>query len=217
MGLMPRAVKARAYNSERRRQASAQTRRRILDAAHDLFVAHGYHATTVAEVADRARVHVDTVYQLAGRKPSLLRELIEESISGQDHPVAAEQRDYVLAIRNEPDPARKIALYAHAIRRIQERLAPLFLALRDASTVDEDAAAVWREISDRRAANMRLFAQDLAAAGGVRAGLQTDAIADTVWVMNSSDVFVLLTRDRGWSTQRYEDWLAASWSRLILP
>lgn len=214
---MTRGVKSRRYDAEGRREASRQTRRRIIDAARQLFVAQGYRVTTISDVAAHAAVNVDTVYALVGRKSVLLRELVEEAISGADHPIAAEERRYVLEIRAEREPARKLEIYAHAVRRIQERMAPLFLALRDAATTEPEAEAVWHEISERRAANMRLFILDIKAAGGLRAGLSVDAAADTVWLMNSSDVYVLLTVDRGWSPQRFERWLAASWKRLILP
>src|ERR1700730_1236139 len=152
-----------------RRAQSGQTRQRIIEAARQLIVSRGYRATTIAAIAAAADVHVDTVYELAGRKPLILRELIEQAVSGTDHPVAAEERDYVQAILAEPDPAAKLAIYAKAVRDTQARMAPLFLALRDASATEPDAAQVWREISDRRAANMRKLARDLAGAGGLRA------------------------------------------------
>ncbi len=214
---MTTLVKRRRYNSERRRETSAETRRRILDAARELFLANGYRSTTTAGIARRAGVNVDTVYELAGRKPMLLRELIEQAISGTDHPVAAEQRRYVQEILAEPNPARKLAMYARAVRRVQERMAPLFLALRDAAATEPEAQQVWGEIGRRRAANMRLFIQDIRDAGGLRPGLSVDAAADTIWAMNSSDVYVLLTVERGWSPRRFERWLAESWQRLILP
>jgi AcrR family transcriptional regulator len=214
---MTHVVKPRRYNAERRRQASRRTRRQIVTAARELFLAQGYRATTVADVAARAGVNVDTVYELVGRKPALLRELIEEAISGADHPVAAEQRRYVLRIQAEPDPARKLTIYARAVRKIQERMAPLFLALREEAVVDLQAREVWHAISERRAANMRLLIRDVKAAGGLRPDLSIEDAADTLWLMNSSDVFVLLTRDRGWSPLRFERWLAQTWKRLILP
>ena len=217
MAVMSKEVKLRRYDSTRRQQASQETRRRILGAARERFLASGYRATTIAAIAAEARVNTDTVYELVGRKPAVLRQLIEEAISGTDHPVAAEQRDYVLAIRAERDPGRKIELYAQAVRRIQERMAPLFLALRDIAGADAEAKQVWDAISQRRAANMRLFVQDIEAAGGLREGLSVDAAADTVWVMNGSEIYSLLTGDRGWSPQQYEQWLAATWKQLILP
>ena len=214
---MSERVKTRKYDSTSRRQASQETRRRILDAARELFLADGYRAATIAGIAARAQVNADTVYELVGKKPALLRELIEEAISGTDHPVAAEQRRYVMAIRAEPNPRRKIEIYARAVRRIQERMAPLFLALRDVAGTDAEAKQVWDAISRRRAANMRLFVKDIDVAGGLRDDLSVDAAADTVWVMNSSEVYVLLTVEQGWSPRRFERWLSDTWKRLLLP
>jgi AcrR family transcriptional regulator len=211
---MARPVKRRSYDAAARRASSDATRRRIIDAARELFIERGYHTTTVAMIATRAEVNVDSVYQLVGRKPVLLRELIEEALSGTDRAVVAEQRSHVVAMRAEPDPARKLAIYARAIRQTQQRMAPLFLALRDAATVDPEARAVWHEISERRATNMRTLVREL---GGLRQGLTIAQAADVVWATNSSELYVMMTVERGWSPLRFERWLADTWCRLLLP
>ena len=210
-------VKSRHYDNAARQIQSVETRRRILEAAAALMVERGYRATTVAEIARRSGVHVDTVYELVGSKPVLLRELIEQALSGADGAVVPEERDYVKAILAEPDPARKLAIYARAVRNIQGRMAPLLLALRDASATEPEAKQVWQEISDRRAANMRNLAQNLEAAGGLRPGLSIDEAADVIWATNSSELYVLLTVERAWSPDRYERWLSDTWCRLLLP
>ncbi len=215
--VVAKEVKGRAYDNAARQTQSEATRRRILEVARELMVSRGYRATTVAAIARGAGVHVDTVYELVGRKPVLLRGLIEQAVSGTDGPVPAEERDYVKAVLAEPDPARKLAIYAAAVGAIQARMAPLLLALRDASATEPDAKEVWRAISDRRAANMRKLAQDLQDAGGLRSGLSVDEAADVIWATNSSDLYVLLTVDREWSPVRYERWLADTWCRLLLP
>jgi len=217
MGGVAREVKARPYDNEGRQTQSDETRQRIVEAARDLMVERGYRATTVAQIASRASVHVDTVYALVGRKPVLLRELIEQAISGTDRAVAAQDRDYVKAMRAASDPVRKLTIYAQAMSQIQPRMAPLLLALRDASATEPEAKEVWREISDRRAANMRQLVEDLSAAGGLRAGLSVDEAADVIWATNSSELYVLFTVERGWPPDRYERWLADSWCRLLLP
>jgi AcrR family transcriptional regulator len=217
MGPLEKKVKGRQYDNAGRQTHSEETRRRVLSAARELMVGRGYRATTIAAVAARAGVHVDTVYALVGRKPVLLRELIEQAISGTDHAVAAQERDYVKAIRAASDPVQKLTIYAEAMRQIQARMAPLLLALRDASATEPEAEQVWREISDRRAANMRMLAQDLEDAGGLRAGLSVDEAADVIWATNSSELYVLLTVERGWAPERYERWLADAWVRLLLP
>ncbi len=213
---MAKEVKGRAYDSAGRQAQSQETRQRIIDAAGQLMVERGYRGATIADIARRAGVHIDTVYQLVGRKPVLLRELIEQALSGATVAVVAEERDYVKDMRAEPDPARKLTIYARAVREIQARMAPLFMALRDASATESEAAQVWREISDRRAKNMRDLVRNLKAADGLRDDLSIDEAADTIWATNSSELYVLLTVERGWSADRYERWLADTWCRLLL-
>jgi AcrR family transcriptional regulator len=206
----------RAYDNSDRRARSAETRGRVLEVARSLITTKGYRAATVAEIAHTAGVHVDTVYELVGRKPALLRALIEAAISGGPDPVPPEQREYVIAMRAEPDPARKLVLYAHAVTTIHTRIAPLQVALRDAATTEPEAMRVWQEINDRRARNMRDLVAELGPVGTLRDGMGVDEAAETIWAMASAEMFILLTSDRGWSLAQYERWLADAWQRLLL-
>ncbi|HEV3266010.1 MAG TPA: TetR family transcriptional regulator [Acidimicrobiales bacterium] len=213
---MKREVKRRSYDATGRKARSRETKQRIIGSARDLILADGYRSTTVAAVAARAGVNIDTVYALVGRKPVILRELIEQAISGADHPVTPDERDYVRAMKAESDPARKLAIYARAICRIQARMAPLLLAVRDAASTEPEAEQVWHEISERRAANMRRLIRDIRDTGGLRDDLSVNEAADTVWAMNSPELYLLLTGDRGWSPHHFERWLADAWCRLLL-
>lgn len=210
------SVKARVYDNSARAARSEETRQRIIDVARALMLENGYRRTTISDITRDAEVHADTIYALVGRKPVLFRELIEQALSGSAQTVPAADRGYVAAIRGEPDPRRKLEIYARATREIHARLAPLLLALRDAAETEPEAREVWREISDRRAANMREFAGDINDVGGLRSGLSIDDAADSIWVTNSPEVYVLLTVERGWSPDRYEQWLADTWCRLLL-
>jgi len=206
----------RPYRSPRRAEQAAATRRAVLTAARELFVAAGYGATTVTEIATRAGVSVDTVYATVGRKPALLRELVETSISGTGQAVPAEQRDYVLRVRAATGAREKLTLYTQALGAIQQRMAPVFLALRDAAVTDADCAALWREVSERRAANMRLFAADLRSTGELRRDLTDDQVADIIWSMNAAEYWVLLVRERSWTPLQFTTWLSDAWARLLL-
>jgi AcrR family transcriptional regulator len=211
-------VKRRAYDAAGRRAASRATRQRIVDAARALFLERGYRKTTIAAIAEAAAVNADTVYALVGRKPVLLRELIEQALSGTDHAVPATEREAIQASREAADPGTKLELYARSVRGVHGRLAPLFLAVRDAASTEPEAAAVWQEISDRRASNMRRMVAELRDAAGdrFRHELSIEDAADTVWATNSPELYVMLTRERGWTPDRYERWLAATWKRLLL-
>ncbi|MGI8678889.1 MAG: TetR/AcrR family transcriptional regulator [Jatrophihabitans sp.] len=206
----------RAYRSPRRVEQAAATRRAVLDSARELFIAHGYAATTVAEIAERARVSVDTVYATVGRKPALLRELVETAISGSSQAVPAEQRDYVARIGEAHTAQDKITIYAQAITEIQQRMAPVFLALRDAATTDRDCAGLWSEIAERRARNMLLFAAELRGTGELRADLTDQQVADIIWSMNAAEYWLLLVHERSWSPSQFAAWLTDAWTRLLL-
>jgi AcrR family transcriptional regulator len=207
----------RRYDASRRRQAAAETRRTILDAARRLFLDQGYAGTSMAAIAESAGVALDTVYAAVGTKPVLFRELIELAISGEDRPVPAEARDYVRAIRAEPDPRAKVAIYARAVAAIQPRLAPLFGVLREAGRAEPELAALWDEIGRRRAGNMRLFVEEVAAAGGLRPGVTLEEAADLVWATNAPEFYLLLVEERGWSAERFGQRLAELWTRMLLP
>jgi len=206
----------RAYHSPRRVEQAAATRREVLCAAQDLFVSNGYSATTIADIAERARVSLDTIYATVGRKPALLRELVETAISGTEQAVPAEQRDYVMRIGAANTAIGKITIYAHAITAIQQRMAPVFLALRDAAPTDTDCAVLWTEIARRRAANMRAFAADLRSTGELREDLTDAQVADIVWSMNAAEYWDLLVQQRGWTPDEFADWLTDAWTRLLL-
>jgi AcrR family transcriptional regulator len=211
------ATGKRRYHAPRRVEQAAATRHAVLNAARELFVRDGYSATTIAEIAEQARVSVDTVYASVGRKPALLRELVETAISGTDQAVPPEQRDYVIRIGAATTARDKITIYAHAITAIQQRMAPVFLALRDAASTDPDCAVLWSEIAARRATNMRTFAADLRSTGELRDDLTDDQVADIIWSMNAAEYWDLLVRQRAWTPSQFGDWLTDAWTRLLLP
>jgi AcrR family transcriptional regulator len=210
---MPGPVK-RHYDTTGRRQAAARTRAAVLDAARELFTERGYTATSVSAIADRAGVALDTVYASAGRKPELARMLIETAISGVDQAIPAEQRDYVQAIQAAPDASTKIAIYAAAVTAIAARLEPVLAIIQQAASAEPELAVLWNQIAERRAANMRRFVADLAAIHPLR--LDVDEAAEVVWATNATELYQLLAGQRGWTPQRYERFLADTWSRLLL-
>jgi AcrR family transcriptional regulator len=213
MTRMPSPVKRR-YDASRRRQAAARTRSAILDSARQLFTERGYAATSMTAIADRAGVALDTVYAAVGRKPELARMLIETAITGTDQAVPAEQRDYVRAIQAAPDAETKIAVYAAAITAITSRMALILGIIQQAAPTEPELAALWTEIAERRAANMRLFVADLAAVAPLR--LNPDQAADIVWATNAAEMYQLLVGQRGWTPERYQRFLADTWQRLLL-
>ncbi|MGD9962050.1 TetR/AcrR family transcriptional regulator [Nocardioides sp.] len=212
---MPGEVNTRRYDASRRRESAEGTRRAVLAAAHDLFTTAGYPATSVASIARRAGVSVDTVYASVGRKPQLLLAVHDMMLAGGSEPVPAEQRRYVQEIRQAPTAREKIRLYAVALGTVLPSTVPLLLALRAAGATDPDCLDVSASVAERRAANMRLFAADLRDTGDLRDDISDDWVADLVWSMNSPDYFELL-RSRGLTTQQYVDLVTEVWTSTFL-
>ena len=79
--------------------------------------------------------------------------------------------------------------------------------------LDSDLKALWQEIAERRAANMRVFAEDIASTGRMRPELSISAAADIVWSMNSPEYYLLLVEQRGWPVEEFEQWLGEAWIR----
>ncbi len=207
-------VKTREYRSRVRAVRADATRAAILAAARDLFAAEGY-GCTVAAIAARAGVAVDTVYASVGRKPALVLAVIDMVLGDADQPIAAVDRGYVREIREAATAAEKIAVYARALADLMPVVAPLQEALREAGRTDAECAAAWSGLVERRAANMLLFARDLRATGRLREDLDDRQVADLVWSTNSAEYFLLLAQ-RGWNAEQFGAHLVDLWTRLLL-
>ena len=211
---MARSVKTRAYDSSSRRSASQERRARILTASREVFVEQGYVGTTMAAIAKRSGVAVDTVYELVGRKAALFRLLIETAISGEDQAVPPDEREYVQRMQAEPTARGALTIYAKALPLIHARLAPLVAVLQAAASAEPELAELWHEISERRATNMRRLAAQLESTGEL--AVPADRAADVIWATNSPELYLLLVRQRRWSPDEYSDWLNATWQKLLL-
>lgn len=211
------ATSTRSYDATRRKQAAQRNRHAIAEQARRIFIEQGYHGATMAGIARAAGVSHETVYAILGPKPALFRHLIETALSGADEPIPALEREAVRQARAEPSPARVIELFARIVRQIHQRLAPLFAVLTDAARSDADLQALADELNARRVGHMRLFVEDLRSKHGLRDEIPVELATDMIWAMNSTEFYLLFVRDRGWSPEAYEAWLAETWKRLLLP
>lgn len=191
-------------------------RQAIADSAKRLFLERGYAATTMAAIAEAAGVSHETVYALVGPKPTVFRYLVETALSGTDEAVHPLERDYARRVMAEESPDRLIEIYAAAMRATQERLAGLFDVLMHGAKTSPELRDYHRELIDRRAYYARLIAKHLSEIGGLRADVPVGVAADVIFAFNSSEFFLLFVRDRGWTLDFFERWLADSWKRLLI-
>ena len=197
----------RSYSSAKREAHARETRRSILDAAAELFVATGYAATTIQATAQRAGVAVQTVYAVFGNKRELLRQLIETTITGDDTSPSITERAEAQAVAAEPDARRRAELDAALSRSITERVAPIVRVAEEAAASDPEIATMMDTVKAARREEMVASVRILAGPHGPPLDDEETAAA-TLYVLYSPHVANMLMGDYGWSPQRYEQWLA---------
>jgi AcrR family transcriptional regulator len=215
----PEGVKPRRrYHSTRRQTQAAQTRQDIIAAALDLFLQRGYTATTMVAIAQAAGVVVETIYRAFGSKAALFKAVVEAAVAGGAARAAIppEQRPAIQAMIQEPNPQRLLELHAATQPGIHARAGPPHRVLMEAAATDPELAAVWTQLEAQRLDGMRRIAQLLSDRGALRPGLSVEEAGDVLWTMNSLAVYDLLVRQRGWTPERYRDWIASTNARALL-
>jgi AcrR family transcriptional regulator len=201
-----RVKSTRSYDSPRRREQAAATRREILAAAQRLFERQGYAATTMAAIAAEARVALKTVYVAFETKSGLLRALWHLLLRGDEGDTPMAGRQWYRELVAEPDPERQLRLLARASRLVKLRAAALMEVIRSAAPTDTDIAALWARIQSDFYDIQRPVVAMLAEKGALRPGLDVDGATDVLWTLNHPDVWHLLVGERGWTPERYEEW-----------
>jgi AcrR family transcriptional regulator len=204
----------RPYHSKRRREQAEQTRGLVLDAAERLFEERGYQGTSIAAIAEEAGVSAESVYGHFGSKRVLLGDLFRRAVRGEDTAPVPEQRvPRTLAART--DQREQLRLFAADIVLRLERAAPLVAVLACASRSDPDLAQLLTRLHHDRVQNLQVLVDALTVNGPLRT--QQDEAVETVWALASPELHQLLVRERKWTRDRYEDWLADSLAKLLLP
>lgn len=199
----------RTYRSPRRDRNAAETRRRIAAAAEELFVEHGFEATTVASIARRAGVAVPTVYATFGSKGAIVGALLTQLEADADGPQWARR------IAEERDPHRKLAAFA-------EWTTAMFASSRAAiqaaqGAVGDPAMVKIRDEGDtRRRAGLRPIVVELDRAGALSAGLDSERALDQAWLLTGVELYLGATQGCGWSDEEYQSWLGAVLQQQLL-
>jgi AcrR family transcriptional regulator len=203
---MAERVKTRRYESPRRREQAAATRRQILDAAQRLFERQGYAATTMAAIAAEAGVALKTVYVAFETKSGLLRALWHLLLRGDEEDAPVGDRRWYQEVLEEPDPDRLLVLTARNSRAVKERAGALMGVIRSAASTDADIAELWARIQSDFHDNQRAIVKALHARKALRPGLGVARAADVLWTLNHPDLWQLLVGERGWTPAAWERW-----------
>lgn len=198
---------SRHYASEVREDQARRTRRAIVTAARELFLARGYAATTIDAIAEAAKVSRRTVFTSVGGKAVLLRLALDWAIVGDDEPVALAERPAIQAIQAERDPRRGVEMFAAVLADVFARVAPLDGVLTAAADADPAAAEFIEEAVQGRMLGALEFVRYLASLDALADGMTEQRAADVCWSLMDGHMYKLLVIERGWSPADFVRWL----------
>lgn len=178
----------------RRATQAQQTRADIAQAAHRLFVARGWAATTVRAVAEEAGVSVPTVYATYGGKAGLAQALVDAAA------LTADRARQLAELESARDPAEQLAAMAAFDRRLFERAGDVIVLVREAGGELADLYANGRRAADE--------VREQVFASWPEGTLRTDVptAIDVYAALCTIDVYTTLTTERGWPPDRVERW-----------
>ena len=208
-----------SVNSPRtlRTEQVQQTRQRIIDAAEALFLSRGYAAATLQAVATDAGVAVETVYSRFRNKTNLLSAILEKGLIGSEPGRDILEQPEIDEIRRSSDQRDQLRLLAAFSRGMLERTDVAHSILRSAAAVESAAAQLQHQDNLRRIEGQRIYIELLLANGPLRDGLTSEEAADTYSALASPETFAFLVRDRGWTADRFEQWLGGTLTCILLP
>jgi AcrR family transcriptional regulator len=197
-----------------RAEQARATRQRIIAAAAEQFIALGYGATRLDQIAERAGVAVQTVFFHFGNKPTLLKEAVDVAAVGDDEPLALLERPWFDQLQTETDPRRIIELWTMNGRAIAGRIAPLMRVVRGATSTDPEVAAQWDTNQRQTRTDHGVLVRLLAARDALRPGLSTDQAVDVAFLLGNIETVLQCTDICGWTLDEWQhritDLLAAA-------
>jgi AcrR family transcriptional regulator len=185
----------------------------MLDAAYDLFCELGYRATTMAAIADRAQVAVQTVYFTFHTKDALLQEVHNKTVLG-DVPTPPEKQPWYLAAHAQTDSRRAVELIVTGVGTILDRVAPMLPVFH--AVAADAAGAVYRHGERLRRAGMADLADFLADQGWLRADVDRARASDLLFVLLGAETYRTFVLELGWSPQGWAEWTTEALTRDLI-
>lgn len=165
---------------------------------------------TIEAIARRAEVSAQSVYSIFKSKTGILIELRDQSTFGPEYEEAVRK-----ALSAE-DPETRLRLAAPIARQIHDAQSAAFDLLRGAGVVAPELAKLEHERECLRYERQERMIISLRDARRLRQDLDYTAARDILWMLTGRDIYRMLVRERGWSSQKYQEWLADTLVRSLL-
>ena len=201
-------MSSRSYDSTLRAEQARMTRARILDAARSLLLERGYPSMTISALAETAGVSTQTIYNAVGNKAAVIKAVYDVTLAGDDDPLPMAERPEFRAVSEATDAASMLRAYAAFGRGISERIAPLLAVLTTHS--DDDVRSFVTTTDTERLHGNTMTVNAISRRFGLPSGVTRRRAIDTVWALTAPELYDRLVRQRGWTPDDYEDWLASA-------
>lgn len=192
----------RRYDTKLRSERALGTRERILDAAKELFTAHGVEKVTIGKIASAAGVSGPTVYALFQSKTGILKAVIERSFFGARYAEIAKQAE------TARDPEEILRITASISRVILDTEREEIGLMRGVAALSPELNEIERELEAVRFTLQESRARLLVKSAPAARRLGLVRVRDILWMYTGRDVYRMLVLERGWSSDEYEGWLA---------
>ena len=170
----------------------------------ELFNLHGFTGTTVSQVAEKAEVSEQTVYNVFGDKIGLLH---AAGMNAIDTGTGDPEVDLIEALSAEPDPMERIRLAARATREIWEsgafELEQMVYSpdVKDSRLIELADKALAHTLASTRTMVEILYPDEIR-----RPGFDLDHIAVYFTAVDTAATVRKLLR-LGWTLEDYENWI----------
>lgn len=185
----------------RRDEYAEATWHAVVAAARELFGESGYSATTVQQIARRARVSPATVYAQCGGKQGLLKTLMDSWTAG---PLVLEIIDACAAERTAADKLDVLADGYVAIYRASGDIIPI---VTNAAAAVPDAAEFLETANARHHEALIAIVAGIRATGDLKKGLSDEDAARIIYWHFRFEQFTLAAETFGWGEDRARDWI----------
>ena len=199
----------RSYDASGRQARAQETRERIIDVAHDLFITHGYGRTTIADIARDANVSVETIYSAFGNKATLLRQVWFVRFRGDEQDVRLLDRPEIQEMLAEPDLVVRLRRHAVVITPVFRRFVPLHRALEAAAASEPAAADMVAEFDAGRRDASTQYATAAKKTGQL--AVSTAECRDVFNATLDGALWHRFVHDAGWSDKRFATFLGGLW------
>jgi AcrR family transcriptional regulator len=216
---MPKTVKnepaTRPYRSSLREDQAKETRRRVRTAAEELFLADGYAATSMDDIAKAAGVSRQTVFSAFGSKAKLLKDVIDVRLAGDDEPLSISERPAGRAVLEATDPVEAIRLHAALVAVTMERTAPMWSIIAGVADADDEFAQLMAFYEEGRLHGIGAIVDVVAGLGALRKGRSRPKAKEAVWML-TSPATAAAALSRGWTLAELERWYVDCLTALLL-